>query len=313
MSASLFLLLAALPSVYWAQPPESAEALRQAGLERVCVAREAAADWRAAGLGVVPVSEKERRDRTPLRAPGLVSRAGVASATQRPWINANGWRFVRAAGDRYWCEAPAGQASLALFEAFAYGADVMVAIDPADAESAGRTLAFLSTVTEAALPPVVDIAVQDDGSPLVGEVLNLMARRNLLFGVGRGTAGAPLKVRVGSKEFPREDAQNPEVFALALRRRLGDERRSLRLYGSEVVFARLTRDANRARLQLVNYGGRTIEGLRVRLLGSWRPGEALVFGQGRVVVEDRVADGGATEFSLPTLGPYAVIDLESVR
>jgi hypothetical protein len=92
-----------------------------------------------------------------------------------------------------------------------------------------------------------------------------------------------------------------------------DEKRSLRLYGSEVVLARLTRDAGHVRLHLLNYGGRPIDGLRVRLLGSWVPGDALAFGQGRRPVEEVVTRDGATEFSLGTLGPYAVIDLRAAN
>jgi hypothetical protein len=98
-----------------------------------------------------------------------------------------------------------------------------------------------------------------------------------------------------------------------VRRRLTDERRSLRLYGSEAVIGRLFRDASRARLHLLNYGGRPIEGLRVRVLGSWAPGEALVFGQGRAAVEDYAKGEGATEFSLGTLGAYAVVDLRAAN
>jgi len=80
------------------------------------------------------------------------------------------------------------------------------------------------------------------------------------------------------------------------------------------VLGRLARDASRARLHLLNYGGRPIEGLRIRLLGSWAPPEALVFGEGRVAVEDYVTTGdGATEFSLPTLGPYAVVELRAAN
>jgi hypothetical protein len=175
-------------------------------------------------------------------------------------------------------------------------------------------LAFLSSLPEVALPALADVAVQDDGSPVVGEVLNLMARRNLLFKVVRDPApDVRLNVRIGSKEFPRQPAQSPDAFALAVRRRLTDERRSLRLYGSEAVLGRLARDATRARVHLLNYGGRPIEGLRIRLLGSWAPPEALVFGEGRAAVEDYATGGGATEFSLGTLGPYAVVDLRAAE
>jgi hypothetical protein len=175
-------------------------------------------------------------------------------------------------------------------------------------------LGFLAAVRDLDLPPVADVAVVDDGSPLLDEALKLMARRNLLFAVVKKEApDVALSVRIGSKEFPREAARNPDAFALSVRRRLTDERRSLRVYGSEVVLARLLRDGSRARVHLLNYSGRTIEGLRVRLLGSWASGDALVFGPGRTQVEDVAHPEGATEFSLSTLGPYAVIDLAALK
>ncbi len=311
---SVLLFLATLPSLYWAQPVQTAPAVRQAGIERLCVPAEAAAAWRAAGLVVVPLGEKDRSERTKLSAPGLRSRAEVASASGRPWVFANGWRFLRKPDGRYWGDVPAGKAALAAAEAFAYGADVVLAIDPADLEAFGRMRAFLSSLPDSELPPAADIAVVDDGSPPVAEVLNLMARRNLLFRVAQREApDVALNVRVGSKEFPRKDAQNPEAFALSVRRRLTDEKRSLRLYGSEVVLARLTREAGHARLHLLNYGGRPIDGLRVRLLGSWVAAEARVFGEERMAVEDQVTADGATEFSLGLIGPYAIVDLTAAK
>ena len=311
---SLLLFLATLPSLYWAQPVETAPALKQAGIERLCVPAPAATAWREAGFTVVPFEDKDRAERTRLQAPGLRSRADVASASVRPWVFANGWRFLRKPGGRYWGDVPAGKAALAAAEAFAYGADAVLAIDPADLEAFGRMQAFLSSVPESALPAAADIAVVDDLSPPVGEVLNLMARRNLLFEVvPKEAPDVALNVRIGSKEFHRRDAQNPESFALSVRRLLTDEKRSVRLYGSEVVLARFLRDAGHARLHLINYGGRPIDGLRVRLLGSWVPGEALAFGQSRQPAEEVVTSGGATEFSLGTLGPYAIVDLTAAK
>ena len=311
---SLLLLLATLPSLYWSQPVETAPAVRQAGIERLYVPPETASAWQAAGFTVVPLGEKDRAARTRLTPPGLRSRAEVASATGRPWIEASGWRFLRSGGGQFICDAPAGRAALAAAEAFAYGADEVLVIDTPALEETGRMLRFLAAVPDLDLPPVADVAVVDDGTPLLAEALKLMARRNLLFKVVKKEApDVALNVRVGSKEFPRDAARNPDTFALSVRRRLTDERRSLRLYGSEVVLARVLRDGSRARVHLLNYSGRTIEGLRVRLLGSWAPGDALVFGPGRTPVEDVAHPEGATELSLPTLGPYAVIDLATLK
>jgi hypothetical protein len=311
---TLFLLLATLPSLYWAQPVETAPAVRQAGVERLYAPPEAVAAWQRAGLTAMAFDEKERGARVKLEVPGVAGRAEVASATNRPWVDSNAWRFLRTPGGRYRCDVPARATALAAAEAFAYGADVVLGVEPGGLEDFGRMLAFVRSVPEAELPAAADIAIQDDGSETLEEVLDLMARGNLLFRVVReAAADVPLNVRIGSKEFSRESAADPAAFALSVRRRLTDEERSLRLYGSEAVLGRLLRDGSRARLHLLNYGGRPIEGLRVRLLGIWVRPPALVFGEGRTAVEDYVIREGATEFSLPSLGPYAVIDLAAAR
>ncbi len=311
---SLFLLLATLPSLSWAQPVDTAPAVRRAGIEHVCVPPEAVAAWQGAGFTAAPFGEKERAARIQLEAPGVRGRAESAGATNRPWVTANGWRFLRSPHGRFRCDVPARATALAAAEAFAYGADVVLGVEPGGLEDFGRMLAFARSVPAVDVPAAADIAIRDDGSDVLEEVLNLMARGNLLFRVVKEPApDVPLDVPIGSKEFPREAAEDPAAFALSVRRRLTDEKRSLRLYGSEAVLGRLLRDGTHARLHLLNYGGRPIEGLRVRLLGTWAPPEALVLGEGRKAVEDYVARDGATEFSLPVLGPYAVIDLAAAR
>ena len=79
--------------------------------------------------------------------------------------------------------------------------------------------------------------------------------------------------------------------------------------GSEAVIARLTSDGRRARLHLLNYGGRDIEGLRVRVRGSWAGDAAQVAGHGALPLADRMVVDGATEFTIPRVSPYAVVDL----
>jgi hypothetical protein len=118
---------------------------------------------------------------------------------------------------------------------------------------------------------------------------------------------------MGSRAYPVADAADPSAFALKIRRQLTDEQRSLRVYGSEVVIARLTGDAGRVRLHLINYGGREIEGLRVRVRGAYGAGDAWVAAAGRVSLLDHVAADGATELSLPRMGTYAVVDLTASR
>lgn len=174
--------------------------------------------------------------------------------------------------------------------------------------------AFLDGLPPADLPPIVDMGVLDDGTAVTGEVMNLLARRNLLYEIVKvPSARLRLTIAMGSREYPVEEAADPSAFALKIRRQLTDEQRTLRIYGSEVVIGRLTGDAARIRLHLINYGGREIEGLRVRIRSASAAGHAFAFGAGRVELIDHVVADGATEFSLPRLGVYAVIDLKATR
>ena len=274
---------------------DSRAALEAAGIKRLC-------------------NEAELASREALPTPGIVARAGVASPTRSPWIVANGWRFMRHPGRKYVYDAPAGKAALAAAEAFAYGADAVVKVDPTDAGNVGTLLTFLEELPPADLPAVADLAVVEDGSAVTGEVMNLLARRNLLFHVVQTPSPqVRINITMGTPGYPVEDAADPNVFALKIRRQLTDEQRSLRIYGSEVVICRLTGDASRARLHLINYGGREIEGLRVRLRGSYRSGEAHIAGTGRLPLQDHIVADGFTEFSLPQLATYAAIDLEAGR
>src|SRR5262249_13063212 len=237
-----------------------------------------------------------------------------ASPTRAPWIVASGWRFMRNPGRKYVYDVPAGKAALAAAEAFAYGADAVLKIDPADVQSLGEMLKFLEALPSVDLPNVSDLAIVDDGSAVAGEVMNLLARRNLLFDVVQTPSPRfRINIRIGTPEYPREEAADPSAFALRIRRQLTDDQRTLRVFGSEVVICRLTAGAGRARLHLINYGGREIEGLRIRLRGAYRNGEARVAGVGRLALQDQIVAGGTTEFSIPRLTTYAVVDLEAAR
>jgi hypothetical protein len=303
-------VLAALPCVYWTQGADSRAALDAAGIVRICVPPELADAWRAAGVTVTAIAAPDLAARDTLAVPGVAPRAGIASPTRSPWINANGWRFLRKPDGKYLYEVRAGKAALAAAEAFAYGADAVLTIDRADLAAAGAMLKFLEGLPSADLPPIADLAVVDDGSAVTGEVMNLLARRNLLFQVVKTPASPlPLTIAIGSTEYPASEAADPSAFAQKVRRQLTDERRSLRVFGSEVVICRLTGTGTQARLHLLNYGGREIEGLRIRVRGAYAAGEAHVAGAGRLPLTDHVVADGATEFSLPRLAAYAVVDL----
>ncbi len=312
MSGSL--LLVALPALYWTQGVDSGPVLRQVGIERLCVPPDRAEGWRQAGFSATALSAADLASREKLPPPGIAGRAEVASPTRSPWVFANGWRFLRKPEARYVYDLPAGKAALAAAEAFAYEADAILRIDPADLENLGRMLGFLTQLPAADLPQIADLAVVDDGTPLVGEVMNLLARRNLLFRVVKApSAEFRLNVRIGDPEYPEKDAADPSAFALKVRRQLTDERRGLRVYGSEVVIGRLTGEAARARVHLLNYGGRELDGVRVRVRGAWAEGEAWMAGRGRVPLEDYAVSEGTTEFSLSGSPAYAVIELRGTR
>src|SRR5262249_58301596 len=129
-------------------------------------------------------------------------------------------------------------------------------------------------------------------------------RNVLLRLVHEPSAQYRVNVQLGTPDYPRESAADPSAFALKVRRQLTDQERTLRVFGTEIVIGRLTGDHTRARLHLLNYGGRDIEGVRIRLRGTYPEGEANVAGQGRLPLEERVVGQGGTELSLPRLVPY---------
>jgi hypothetical protein len=67
------------------------------------------------------------------------------------------------------------------------------------------------------------------------------------------------------------------------------------------------------KLHLLNYSGRGIEGLRIRLRGAYGRGEAKAFGYGNAVLEDFIVADGATEFSIAQMGVYAVVDFPVMK
>jgi hypothetical protein len=305
-----------VPCVYWAGPvTETAAIIREAGIDRLCVPPERARSWRAAGFDAVAVSPADLASRDALAAPGIAHRADVVSATRSPWLVANGWRYLREPQGRFKYVLTQGAGALAAAEAFAYGGDAILPVDASGLPELGTMLTFLRQVpAPAAQIPLGDFGVVDDGSEEMGEVLNMLSRRNLLFEIVKpGDRRFRVTVALGSRRYPREKAADPSALALAVRRQLTDPARTIRVYGSEAVICRVTRYSSGVRVQLLNYGGREIQGLRVRLRGTYRGAEALVSGVGRVELEDLVTGDGATELSIPRLTIYATLDLTPVH
>jgi hypothetical protein len=302
----------ALPCLVWTRAPsDTSAALKDAGVTRVCVAPEIVTAWQAAGFEAVPLAEADLASRRKLSTPGIEHRVDLVSATRSPWLAANGWRVLRNPQRPYRYAVRPDAAALAAAEAFVYGADAAVSIDPPDATGFGRMLSFLRELAPARQhEPLADLGVVDDGTEAMGEVLNLLVRRNLLFEILDAPASRyRVNVVVGPTGFSRNDIADPSEFALRIRRQLTDAARTVRIYGSEVVLCRVTGDAAGVRVHLLNYGGREIQGLRVRIRGTYRGRDAQVAGLGTEALEALTVAEGATEFSIPRLGPYAVVDL----
>ena len=294
-------MLALLPGLFWTGGPDTAAAMRRAGIEQFCAPPALVVPWKQAGFSVAPLTVEELRSRIPLTAPGIDRKVMVASATTAPWVDSSGWRFRRNSGGEFYYDPRAGSASLAAAEAFAFGAHAVLEIDPADLDELGKMLQFLRTVPGRPLPDIADFGFVDDGSEDAAEILNLLSRRNLLYKI----VHAPdphLRLNV------RSNSDNPQLFAAKIREQLKDDQRSLRVYGSEVVLCRLVGDDSQARIHVLNYGGNIVEGVRLRVRGTFAHAKLYAPGSSEPPSDFARADG-FTEFSLPQIGAYAVVDL----
>jgi len=135
--------------------------------------------------------------------------------------------------------------------------------------------------------------------------MNVMIRHNLLF--RRVTApdpSLPLNMRP-------DHASAPNLMVQEIREKLSDDKRSIRIYGSVVVIARLQAANGKARVHLLNYsaGRNAAQSIRVRVLGNYPRYRVAVSGIDHPELLDYAASPGATEFTLPELKVYAVIDL----
>ncbi len=306
----LLLLAAALPGLFWDGAADTAPALREAGIRQILVPAARLQSWK--GAEGVSAEAADPRGTIKLPPPGVNYRLDRASASRTPWLVANGWRFLRQPQGRFYYDAPGAQAALAAAEAFAYGANAMIGTDAAGLKPLAQMLAFLENNTSADMPPVADFGFVDDGTPVAGEVMNLLVRHNLLFRPVRAPdPSLKLTVRLGTKDYPLEQAKDPGAMAQIIRANLTDDRRSLRIYGSAVVVGRLLASGGRLRLHLINYDGarRNVNGMRVRVPGQYRNHRLAVAGSPGEELQDYSVLSDATEFTLPELKTYAVIEL----
>lgn len=290
-----------LPTLFWDRPVATADALHKAGIERIFVPAGQEEAWRKQGF---TVGAFDRAHAVQAVTPAVEYHLDVASATRVPWVDANGWRFEREPSRAYFYDVPAGGAAFAAAEAFAYGVDAGIRAVPQDAAPFARMLKFLGEIGRPNLPPMANIGVVDDGSDAMGELMNLMARHNLLF---RVIPAPDAKYDVNITQIPA--TADPYEYTMQMRRELTDEKRLLRIYGSNLVLARLTGDASGARVHLLNYGSATVKGLRLRVRGAYERGKVSAFGHPGAALEEYGVQDGATEFTISEVGRYTVVDL----
>ena len=264
----------------------------------------------AAVLPALTTSGAAPADSVKLPPPGVQYRVNVASASRQPWIDANGWRIERAPDRTYFYDVTEKAAALACAEAYAWAATALVHTTDSGAAAFRSMLGFVKSLPEASWPVMANIGVIDDGSNETGELMNLLERRNLLYKVVTGPdPKLDLNVRLGSAEYPRAETANPALLAQKIRSQLGDDKRLVRLYGSEVVIARLVGTGQRARLHLVNYSSRPVNGLRVRIRGKWTAQQPRGYGDPQLKLRDVSVESDATEFTIPEMSTFVTVDL----
>jgi hypothetical protein len=304
------LIAAMLPGLHWTGDLDTAKQLTAAGIERILVRPESRAGWE--GLGFSAESDAQLPNYTAVSAPSTRRERSVGMATSVPWIEANGWHFLQGVERAWYKDVPAGRAALAAAEAYSYGVDAVLDVKPDDIASFGAMLQFLKTLPSAEGQPLADIGFVNDGSPEAQEAMKLLERRNLLFrAVQQPDPQLDLNVQIGSAEFPREGAANPHQFAVQVRQKLTDDRRLLRIFGSDVVLGHVATVGDATRVHLLNYGPRgTVDRLRIRVEGSFSSAKLASFGTDDTAVLDLTVRDGATEFTVPRIVAYAVIDLQ---
>jgi hypothetical protein len=269
---------------------------------------------RVAQIHVAPNLPADAASYPDVPAPSLqpMPNDGYAQVTLAPWVQSNGWRFMRGQQRANYKTIPRQIAPLAAAEAFTFNVDAILNPDPADTPDLNNMLGFLKTHARAPMPVLANIGVIDDGSPAMGEVLNMLIRRNLLYRVVKQPErGLDLTVQVGSRDFPAASLANPSDFAARVREKLTDEKRLVRVFGANTIVARLTGEGNRARLILVSYArNRNHQDIRVTLLGKYQPAAFALFNApaGTKLVDVSQA-GNTTEFTIPAFHTIAIVDL----
>lgn len=303
----ILLFLAIVPGLFWTEGPETAPVLAKAGIEEIAVPGNAAA-WTGTRVRatVVDPTRLEKLD-----TPAVDYQMSRASATATPWITSNIWRMLRHPGRTYLYEVTGPAIPLAVAEAYSANARAYVQVKSAELPAYSAAVRFIQNAHAEPLPARVNFSLVDDGTDAMEELMNLLVRRNLLFDIA--SPKEPRKgmvVRVGSPGFTKEMAADPYQFAAIVRSKIGDPKRLVRIYGSDTVIAQLYGDASRSRLHLIQYGRNPMIGGRVRVAGKYPRVIVSSMGQRVMPAEDIVVDDTGTEFTIPEVRNYAIVDLD---
>ena len=299
-----------MPVLFWDGGVETAPSLTKAGIQQIAVPPARVDQWKT--QQAIEIQPFDPQSAVKLKPPSTRYESSIASASRAPWVESNGWRMLRDPKAKFYYDAPGASGALAVAEAFMFGANAAVHTDMAGFEPLCRMLVFLNALAEPGLEQLANIGYIDDGSRVSAEVMNLFVRRNLLFKVVRQPdPSLDLTVQLGTANYGKKDAMNPGHFAELVRGDLTDEKRLLRIYGSNVVIGRLEGDTNHMRVHLMNCdpNAEMPQGVRVRVKGVFTNHKAAVFGEDSAALEDFSTDTVATEFTVPQLAVYAVVDL----
>lgn len=244
----------------------------------------------------------------------------TAGASSGPWIDANGWLILyhRATSGR-----PAllaydppkdtrlrpGSVELGVAEAAAFGARFAIKFDDrfrralgeaqpravAEWKQVERQLAFSETPVFRG-SPAANIAVVADELEPVGEVLNLLARRNLPYVVLRrdrlsaesltkyrliiaigqpplSRAAPALKARGAPPLVERKGVSEPEAFVTDIGKRMAGRRLYTLEHADTIISYPYTLDDGRLAVHLVNYAIDQLREVRLRVAGKFSRAE----------------------------------------
>lgn len=303
-----FLLATVLPGLLLHEVPSNVDVLKHVVGLRIYVPAEQTGAWASTGISVQ--STAALKDYVPVPPPRIRMQTASAAATALPWVDSNGWRIERGAHKVLYAKLPEKSATVAAAEAFVFGADAVLEPALADLPNLLEMLSFLAAVDQPPKPVMANIGLVDNGAPQLPEIMNLLARRNLMYRVvPKPDKSLDVNVELGSREFPAKEAENPYELAQKIRAKVGDDRRTLRLFNTSTVLGRVTADSSGARVHLLNYGTRPVSWVQVRVLGKYAPGRLRSFAAPDAALVDFGIRAGGTEFTVPVLNAYAVIDL----